>query len=134
MTQIVLNLPPELHDALQHLAGRDEAAIADILRDALRKDLRRRTHARATRIAEVLGPLRFETAGDFANAIDWHDLHHRLMQAGYRLTRCGGGLSLQNFDGQHVCRAADLGHSHAQLTRRFGRPFPATMVQLPLAS
>ncbi len=129
MTQIVLNLPPELHDALQHLAGRDEAAIAGILHDAVRNDLRRRNHARASRIESAVQPIKALVSKDFADATDWRDLRKRLMLSGYRLTRHGGGLSLNDLDGQHVCCAADLGHSHAQFIRRFGGPFPKTTIR-----
>ena len=42
MKHIVLDLPPELHDALEHIAGRNEVVIGNIVRDALRNDLRQR--------------------------------------------------------------------------------------------
>jgi hypothetical protein len=42
MKHIVIDLPPELHDALEHLAGRNEVVIGNIIRDALRNDLRQR--------------------------------------------------------------------------------------------
>ena len=42
MKHLVVDLPPELHDALEHLAGRNEVVIGNIIRDALRNDLRQR--------------------------------------------------------------------------------------------
>lgn len=134
MNQIVLTLPPELHDALQHLAGRDENALAGIVHDALRNDLRRRVHARSARIATQLQPIRAQLETQFSDALNWRDLADRLTQSGYQLMRRGGGLSLESLDGQRLCSVADLGHSHAQLTRRFGRSCPATMANVPLAS
>ena len=50
MTQIVLDLPPEIRDALEHLAGRNEVAIANIINDAVRKDLRQRSAVYAQRM------------------------------------------------------------------------------------
>lgn len=126
MTQIMLNLPPELHDALQHLAGRDDAAITGILHEAIRNDLRRRNHARTTRVKTALEPLKLLVSDDFADAVDWPDLAERLALSAHRLIRQGGGLSLHDVDGHHVCCTADLGYSHAQLSRRFGGPFAAT--------
>lgn len=134
MKQFVLGLPPELVDALEHLAGRDEEAIGEILRDALRNDLRRRTRARSEKLARALAPIRTRLADDLDAARDWYDLQDRLRQHGYHFVRCGGGLSLQDADGQHICNGAELGHSHAQLTRRFGRPMPQPAEHLALAS
>lgn len=134
MKQFVLGLPPELADALEHLAGRNTQAIGDILRDALRHDLRRRTRARTDRIALSLAPLRARLADDLEQATDWHDLQARLAGHGYRLVRHGGGLSVEDQDGHHVCNGADLGCSHAQLIRRFGRPIPRSATVLALAS
>ena len=134
MRQIVLGLPPELADALDHLCGRNEAAIGDILRDALRKDLKRRTRARADRAARELAPLRARLAADFDEAVDWYDLQSRLHDKGYRFVRQGGGLGLCDAQDRHICNATDLGYSHAHLTRRFGRQIPRTVSSFALAS
>jgi hypothetical protein len=56
MKYLVIDLPPELHDALEHIAGRDEIVIGTIVRDALRKDLRQRAamlNRRAHQTTEV---------------------------------------------------------------------------------
>ena len=50
MKHILINLPPELHDALEHLAGRNEILIGEIVRDAVRNDLRRRATALSSRM------------------------------------------------------------------------------------
>ncbi|WP_204248681.1 hypothetical protein [Yoonia vestfoldensis] len=42
MTHIILGLPPEIMDALQHLAGRNDAEIQRIICEALRNDFHRR--------------------------------------------------------------------------------------------
>ncbi len=42
MKHLVIDLPPELHDALEHMTGRNEIVIGNIVRDALRNDLRQR--------------------------------------------------------------------------------------------
>ncbi|MBQ2261279.1 MAG: hypothetical protein II336_07930 [Loktanella sp.] len=48
MKQITLGLPPEIIDALQHLGGRNDAEIRQIVCDALRRDFERRAlNARA---------------------------------------------------------------------------------------
>ncbi|KJZ18935.1 ribbon-helix-helix domain-containing protein [Loktanella sp. S4079] len=49
MKHIMLDLPPELLDALEHVAGRDEVAIASLVRDAVRNDLKQRASALASR-------------------------------------------------------------------------------------
>lgn len=134
MKQIVLTLSPELHDALQHLAGRDETAFEDILNDALRNDLRRRIDARAAHNMATLAPLRAMLGDDLADATDWYDLQERLQALGYQVRRCGGGLSLQDLSGTHICSCADLGYSHTRLTRRFGRPIPPVAAHMKMAS
>ena len=134
MKQIVLGLPPELADALDHLCGRNEAAIGDILREALRNDLKRRTRARADRAARQLAPLRAKLTDDLDDAIDWYDLQSRLRRKGYQFVRQGGGLSLRDLQDKHICNGSDLGYSHAQLTRRFGRQIPRTVSSFALAS
>ncbi|WP_106745332.1 hypothetical protein [Yoonia maritima] len=49
MKHIMLDLPPELLDALEHVAGRDEVAIASLVRDAVRNDLKQRASALTNR-------------------------------------------------------------------------------------
>ncbi|WP_342076698.1 hypothetical protein [Yoonia sp. SS1-5] len=122
MKQITLGLPPELVDALDHLCGRNEDAIGDVLRAALRKDLRNRAKARADRLGVQLAPLREDVSRDLADAADWDDLKARLWAKGYSLARRGGGLSIYDRSGNHLCNGADLGHSYARLMRRFGQP------------
>ncbi|MEM8537533.1 MAG: hypothetical protein AAGF56_06700 [Pseudomonadota bacterium] len=131
MGKIVINLSPELHDAVHHLAGRDGQAISRIFQIALRNDLRRRLQARNQRISELLRPHRSAVADDFGQATDWSDLQHRLAKKGYTLIKKGGGLSLSRAAGGQICNTADLGYSHAQLTRRFSRPFPPILMKVP---
>lgn len=133
MKQIVLGLPPELADALEHLGGRDETKICDLVREALHHDLRRRKRARATRMDKTLAPLRSLLADDVRDAIDWDDLQARVQRKGYQFVRSGGGLSLHNLAGQHICTGADLGHSHTRLMRQFGGPISDTVIRLALA-
>lgn len=130
MGMITINLTPEMHDALEHLGGRDRHAIAAILQTALRNDLRRRVRARGERLAALLEPHRATLAEAFSRAENWSDLSERLQRRGYRLAKHGGGLSLHNTEGLHICSASELGCSHAQLTRRFGRPFPQILMKL----
>ena len=122
MKKIVLGLPPELADALEHLGGRDEMTIGDLARAALHNDLRRRKHARSLRLEKTLAPLRFQLEEDVRDAVDWQDLQRRVRRKGYQFVRRGGGLSLHDLNGDHICSAADLGHRHAQLMRQFGEP------------
>ncbi|WP_019953499.1 MULTISPECIES: hypothetical protein [Yoonia] len=42
MKHIILGLPPEIMDALQHLGGRDDTEIRRIICEALRNDFNRR--------------------------------------------------------------------------------------------
>ncbi len=126
MKQIVLGLTPELADALQHLGGRDEMTIGDLVREALHNDLRRRKHARGLRLDKTLAPLRQHLEEDVRDAVNWQDLQRRVRRKGYQFVRRGGGLSLHDLSGRHVCSAADLGHRHAQLMRQFGEPIANT--------
>ncbi|WP_296426791.1 hypothetical protein [Yoonia sp.] len=123
MKQIVLGLPPELVDALEHLGGRDDAAIGDILRNALRHDLRRRLRTKAVKTDKALAPLRAQLSDDLTAADDWNDVQIRLRKHGYRFVKSGGGLTLADRSGKEICSAADLGFRHAKFIRRFGIPF-----------
>ena len=133
MKEIVLGLTPELADALQHLGGRDELTIGDLVREALHNDLRRRKNARARRLEKTLAPLRVQLENDVRDAVDWQDLQRRVRRKGYQFVRRGGGLSLHDLNGDYVCSAADLGHPHAQLMRQFGGPIANTGPNLRMA-
>ncbi|PRY77335.1 hypothetical protein CLV80_106180 [Yoonia maritima] len=60
MKHIMLDLPPELLDALEHVAGRDEVAIASLVRDAVRNDLKQRASALTNRSLRM--PIRAQPA------------------------------------------------------------------------
>ena len=133
MKQIVLDLPPELADVLEHLGGRDDATMGKLVRDALYNDLRRRRHAGRKPPDKTLAPLQARIAEDIRFASNWSDLQRRIGRLGYQFVRRGGGLNLADLNGNHVCSAADLGQSHAQLMRQFGGPIGAASHSLSKA-
>ena len=47
MVSINLRLPPELMDALQHIAGNDAASVGGLICDAVKRDLDSRIPAKA---------------------------------------------------------------------------------------
>lgn len=122
MKQIILTLPPELADALQHLGGRDDEEIGALVRAALCRDFQRSKTARKTRVEKQLAPLRDELEDDLATALNWADLQSRLHRRGYCFAKLGGGLCLETLSGRRICSISDLGYSHAKMMRRFGGP------------
>ena len=123
-----ITLAPATWAALDQIAGAERISVAEIVRDAVHRDLyRRKRAAKAERPDErLLAPLRALLADDFACAKGWNDLLARLMHKGYRLAEAGPGLILVSHSGgDKVCKASDLGYSHARLAGGFGTAFPA---------
>ncbi len=121
-----VRLPPAVWSLLGDLARRDDVTVGQILREAVEREMHRRLRSTGGGPPDeaVVAPLRALLADDFAYAEGWEDLARRLARRGYRLAECGPGLVLADLAGRKVCKASDLGHSHARLTGRFGRPFP----------
>jgi hypothetical protein len=125
--EITLKLSEVTAAALRQVAETEDISIGQIIRDAIRRDLSRREQAKTPIRADerLVAPLRALLADDFAYAENWADLSRRLLQKGYRLAESGGGLILINHhNGQRLCKASELGHSYAQLTRKFDTAFP----------
>ncbi len=124
----MIDFPPAVWAALEAAARADDVTLRQILRDAVDRELRRRTAARkAERPDErLIAPLRALLADDFAFARTWQDLSARLLAKGYLLVESGPGLVVASAaDGGRVCKASDLGYSHARLSARLGGAFPA---------
>lgn len=114
--------------ALEHIAREERCSVNEILRDALHRDLYRRQRAKKADKPDerLIAPLRALLADDFAYAQNWDDLLRRLVRKGYRLVESGPGLILADHqNGQKLCKASELGYSHARLASRLGSPFPA---------
>lgn len=126
MERLQLGLPSEYVAALDRIARAEDASRGQVIRDAIRRDLKRREKAKTPVRAEerLVAPLRALLAEDFAHARDWSDLQSRLAAKGYRLQEGGGGLALHSLDGRRLCKGPDLGDSYARLVRTFGAPFP----------
>lgn len=127
MPEIRLTLAPETLAALRQVARTEGSDIAEIVRDAIRRDLFRRHRAKkAVRPDErLVAPLRALLADDLAHARDWPDLQSRLRAKGYSLREAGAGLILVRLPaGEKVAKASDLGYSYSRLMRRFRAPFP----------
>jgi len=129
MTRITVSF--ELEDlaleAVQLAAAAEDVSPGQIFRDAIERDLRRRDKAkRAVRTDErLVAPLRSLLADELAFSNTWVELQNRLAAKGYAFRESGGGLILVRADGgDKVCKASDLGYSHARLARRLNQPFP----------
>lgn len=121
-----VTLAPATWQALAEIARADDVTVGAIIRQAVDRELYRRIRAKkAVRPDErLVAPLRALLADDFAYAQGWDDLARRLSAKGFALVEAGGGLALHRApDGPKLCKASDLGYSHARLAQRFG-PFP----------
>ena len=127
MIDVICPIDPETYRALRRIAEREDSDIPALIRDAIRRDLYRRTRAKkAERPDErLIAPLRALLADDFAYATGWRDLQARLEVKGYALREAGAGLALIQLSGnRRVAKASDLGYSYSRLMRRFRAPFP----------
>jgi hypothetical protein len=124
----LVRLAPVTWSALERIARDEDRSVGDILRDAVERDLYRRTRAKkAVRPDErLIAPLRALLADDLAYAASWPELAARLARKGYALIESGPGLVLAaQPSGQRLCKASDLGYSHSRLASRLGSPFPS---------
>ena len=127
MPDICLHIDSTTLSALHQIAKDETCDIGALVRDAVRRDLFRRSRAkRAVRADErLVAPLRALLADDLAYSLGWADLQRRLNRKGYELRESGGGLALFRYPGGgKVAKASDLGYSYARLMRRFEAPFP----------
>ncbi|MEM9784990.1 MAG: hypothetical protein AAF801_00710 [Pseudomonadota bacterium] len=126
MKTISLRLQPEMLAALDQIAQADDATIGGLIRDAVKRDLYRRSRAKTAQRADerLVAPLRALLADDLAYATGWDDLQGRLSRKGYQLQEAGGGLALHDLHGARICKGSDLGYSYSKLMRRFRAPFP----------
>lgn len=127
MPDVICPLDSQTYLALMQIADAEHSTIPRIMRDAIRRDLFRRTRAKkAVRPDEqLIAPLRALLAEDLAHATGWTDLQARLRRKGYELREAGAGLALIHLAGnRRVAKASDLGYSYSRLMRRFRAPFP----------
>ncbi|RBI85542.1 hypothetical protein DRV85_07315 [Rhodosalinus halophilus] len=126
MERLELRLPPDYVAALDPIAHAEDVSRGQVIRDAIRRDLKRREKAKTPVRADerLVAPLRALLAEDFAYARDWSDLQSRLAAKGYRLQEAGGGLALHALDGRRLCKGSELGYGYALLVRKFGAPLP----------
>jgi Arc/MetJ-type ribon-helix-helix transcriptional regulator len=126
MERLELSLPADYVAALDRIARAEDVSRGQVIRDAIRRDLKRREKAKTPVRADerLVAPLRALLAEDFAYARDWSDLQSRLAAKGYRLQEAGGGLALHALDGRRLCKGSELGYGYALLVRKFGAPLP----------
>ena len=126
MKTATIFMPSEMVAALRQLAGDEDTSVGNLIRDAIKRDLYRRSRAKTARRADerLVAPLRALLADDLAYADGWDDLQARLARKGYQLREAGGGLALHDAAGARVCKGSDLGYSYSRLMRRFNAPFP----------
>jgi hypothetical protein len=127
MPDVICPIDSRSYLALMQIADAENSDIPSIIRDAIRRDLFRRTRAKkAVRPDEqLIAPLRALLADDFAYAATWDDLQARLRTKGYALREAGAGLALVVLpENRRVAKASDLGYSYSRLMRRLNAPFP----------
>ncbi|HEV8035144.1 hypothetical protein [Yoonia sp.] len=126
METVTIYLGPTMVAALRQIGEDEDLSVGHIVRDAIKRDLYRRTRAKTARRADerLVAPLRAHLADDLAYATGWDDLQARLSRKGYQLREAGGGLALHYAAGARVCKGSDLGYSYSRLIRRFDAPFP----------
>lgn len=126
--ELLIRLPEPLLRAARDVAAERDITIGQLLRMALQAEIRRapRPATSPDRAEERrLAMIRGRYAEALALARDWRDLQERLQARGAVLREAGGGLALATWPGgARICKASDLGASHAVLARRFGAPFP----------
>lgn len=127
MEHVTLKLAPATLAALRHIGTLEGITAGQIVREAIARDLYRRTRAakKADKPDErLIAPLRALLADDFAYAKDWGDLAHRLKRKGYEVRPSGGGVALYDLGGRKAAKCSDLGYSYSRLIRRFQQPMP----------
>lgn len=127
MPDVICPIDSQTYLALLQIAVSEDSDIPAVMRDAIRRDLFRRTRAKtAVRPDEqIIAPLRALLADDFAFATGWPDLQSRLGAKGYALREAGAGLALVRLpENRRIAKASDLGYSYSRLMRRFKAPFP----------
>jgi hypothetical protein len=130
-----VRLDPSLWTVLECEAADEDVSVAQIIRDAINRDIRRRAETKVPVRADerLVAPLRALLADDFANATGWDDLQARLVMKGYCLAGSGGGLILLSQDtGLRICKASELGYSYSALLRRFDSIFPGHARSAPV--
>ena len=124
MEHVSLRISSEMAEAIALIARSEDATSAEVIRDAIRRDLSARCRlpgpsmSRGRRFA----PLRALLRDDLNDAYDWRDLAERLGSKGYRLIEDGEALFLHRLSGERVCSATDLGTSFERLNAQFSRP------------
>ena len=124
--EFTLRITTPMLEALRRIAVSEDVTPGQIVRDAIMRDLERRRSAKTPVRADeqLVASLRSLLAQDFADARSWSDLATRLSRKGYRLAEAGGGLILEDRQGNRQCKGSELGHPYAELARRFAAPFP----------
>lgn len=122
---LTLNVSGEMADALSLVAKSEDATLGEIIRDAVRRDLRRRSVIQAADNQErrAFDPLRKLLQPDFERAQNWQHLQSRLMDKGYRLLKGRGDVMIHRASGELICRLSDIGQNQVALARRFQSPF-----------
>ena len=119
---VMLNLDNETLKALRNIAQREGCCLADLVRDAVRRDLLRRRKAgtKPKYDPRTVAAMREILAADFARAQNWPDLHQRVRRKGYELRKSGGGLAVfEPGTNRRLAKASHFGTSLATLRGRF---------------
>lgn len=122
MTQTIeLHISNEMASTVSLVAQSEDATVGEIIRDAVRRDLRRRATIQnaETQQRRAFDPLRNLLQPDFEKALNWEHLQSRLLDKGYRLLQGRGDIMVHRASGERICRLSDLGQNQVALARRF---------------
>lgn len=121
MEHVSLKVSSEMADAIALIARSEDATTAEVIRDAIRRDLSARSRIATPDMSRSrrFGPLRALLRDDLDDSCDWRDLAERLGAKGYQLIEDGEALFLHRLSGERVCSAADLGTSFDRLNAQF---------------
>lgn len=102
-------------------------SVDHLLRDLIRKELKRAANAKTRNCADerLVARLQRLLAPTMADATGWSDVQDRLARLGFTLRPSGGGLTVHRLPGgERLCKSSEIGFAYARLARRFGAPMP----------
>ena len=122
---LTLQISSDMAEAISLVAKAEDATPSEVIRDAIRRDLRRQATLIRQRSQQrrAFDPIRNLLLTDFERAQNWDHLQSRLLDKGYRLFQRGGDLVIHRASGEQICRLSDIGQNQTALARRFQAPF-----------
>lgn len=125
MREVSLKLPDPILRKLQLLARKDDVSIGQIVREAIERELQRRSVPPPPDPNENVVQAHEGLRAEMDAATGWHDLARRLRAHGCFVAEHKGDVVVKRFQNQEVvCRIVELGASYEALCARFKAPIP----------